>query len=120
MIGCIVIGSQWGVLGVASGYACGLAISWPLVLWWLHRTSDAPVRAMLFNGLRAISGYGLCGLASYAASLRFAGASMSLPMQLLIGIAGLCVAFVLLCLLWPAFRRDVAGILHTRTLLRSA
>lgn len=119
VIAFIAIGSQWGVLGVATGYACGLAVSWPLVLWWLHRTSDAPVRGMLFSGLRAITGYGLCGLASYAASLRFAGAPLSLPLQLLIGIAALGVAFALLCLLWPAFRRDVAGILHTRTLLRS-
>ena len=117
VIACIVVGSQWGVLGVATGYACGLAVSWPLVLWWLHRTSDAPVRGMLFSGLRAIAGYGLCGIASYAASARFANAS--LPLQLLIGIAAVSVAFALLCLAWPAFRRDVAGILHTRTLLRS-
>ena len=118
VISCIVIGSQWGVLGVASGYACGLVASWPLVLWWLHRTSDAPVRGMLFGGLRAIAAYSLCGFASYAASARFAGAS--LPLQLLIGIAALGAAFALLCLAWPAFRRDVAGILHTRTLFRSA
>lgn len=120
MIACIVIGAQWGVLGVATGYACGLALSWPLVLWWLHRTSDAPVRGMLLSGLRAIVGYGLCGFVSYAASARFAGASLPLPLQLLIGTAAFCAAFALLCLAWPAFRRDVAGILHTRTLLRSA
>lgn len=118
VIGCIVIGAQWGVLGVATGYACGLALSWPLVLWWLHRTSDAPVRGMLFGGLRAIAGYGLCGFASHAASARFAGASLPLPLQLAVGIAAFCVAFALLCLVWPTFRRDVAGILHTRTLLR--
>ncbi|MGH8026356.1 MAG: lipopolysaccharide biosynthesis protein, partial [Pseudoxanthomonas sp.] len=119
VIACIVIGSQWGVLGVAGGYACGLAMSWPLVLWWLHRASDAPVRGMLFGGLRAIAGYGLCGFVSYAATARFAGAALPLPLQLLIGIAAFCAAFALLCLAWPAFRRDVAGILHTRTLLRS-
>ena len=118
VIGCIVIGSQWGVLGVAGGYACGLIASWPLVLWWLHRTSDAPVRGMLFGGLRAITGYGLCGFASHAASTQFAGASLSL--QLVAGIAAMCAVFALMCLAWPAFRRDVAGILHTRTLLRSA
>jgi hypothetical protein len=53
-------------------------------------------------------------------SLTTIGTPLSLPLQLLIGIAALCAAFALLCLLWPAFRRDVAGILHTRTLLRSA
>jgi PST family polysaccharide transporter len=118
VIACIAIGSQWGVLGVAMGYACGLALSWPLVLWWLSRMSDAPVRRMLVNGLRAMAGYGLCGLVSYAASAQFAAASLSL--QLGVGIAAAIVAFAMLCAIWPAFRRDVVDILHTRTFFRSA
>ncbi|WP_368565363.1 lipopolysaccharide biosynthesis protein [Pseudoxanthomonas sp. UTMC 1351] len=118
VIACIAIGSQWGVLGVATGYACGLALSWPLVLWWLSRVSDAPVRQMLVNGLRAMAGYGLCAFASYMASAQFAAASLS--MQLGVGIATAVVAFAVLCAVWPAFRRDVVDILHTRTFFRSA
>ena len=118
VIASIAIGSQWGVLGVATGYACGLALSWPLVLWWLSRVSDAPVRRMLTNGLRAMAGYGVCGFASYAASAQFAAAS--LPMQLCIGIAAAVVAFGVLCAVWPAFRRDIVDILHTHTFFRSA
>ncbi|MEL1263406.1 lipopolysaccharide biosynthesis protein [Pseudoxanthomonas putridarboris] len=118
VIACIAIGSQWGVLGVAGGYACGMAVSWPLVLWWLGRASDAPTRGMLTGGLRALAGYGLCGLISHAASLPFADAWM--PWRLLAGSVAFAAAFALLCLAWPAFRRDVAGILHTRTLLRNA
>lgn len=118
VIACIVIGSQWGVLGVAGGYATGLVLSWPLVLWWLGRACDAPVRGMLSGGVRALVGYALCGLASHAIALPLAAAPA--PWQLLAGGAGLAGMFALLCLAWPAFRRDVAGILHTRTLLGSA
>ena len=74
VIACIALGSQWGVPGVAAGYSVGMAISWPLVLWWLVRCRcEAPVDGMLRGGARAIAGYGLCGLASHAASLPLAG-----------------------------------------------
>lgn len=119
VIACIVVGAQWGATGVAAGYSAGMAISWPLVLWWLARCrSGAPVGGMLRGGARAIAGYGLCGVASLAATLPLAG--LPAPWTLLAGAAAMAVGFALLCLAWPAFRRDVAGILHTRTLLRSA
>ncbi len=117
IIASIAFGAQWGVLGVATGYAAGLALSWPLVLWWLGRHCDAPVGSMLRNGLRAMAGYGLCGVASYTTSAQIAAASLAL--QLGVGLAAAGATFLLLCLLWPAFRRDVLGILHTRTFFRS-
>jgi PST family polysaccharide transporter len=118
IIACIVAGAQWGVLGVAGGYALGLAMSWPLVLWWLGRNCDAPVASMLRNGLRAMAGYAVCGIASYSASAQFAAGSLAL--QLGVGLAAAAAAFLILCLVWPAFRRDVLGILHTRTFFRTA
>jgi PST family polysaccharide transporter len=117
VIACIVFGAQWGALGVAAGYAVGSALAWPLVLWWLGRISDAPVRGMAGNGARAILGYALCGLASYSASAQWA---TSLPAKLALGAVAGGAAFAVVCALWPAFRRDVAGILQTRTLLRTA
>lgn len=119
VIACIGIGAQWGVTGVATGYSTGMAISWPLVLWWLARCCPgAPTGGMLRGGARAMAGYGLCGLAAHVASLPLAG--LPAPWVLLAGATAMAATFSLLCLLWPAFRRDVAGILHTRTLLRSA
>lgn len=116
MIACIAIGAQWSALGVAAGYAVGSALSWPLSLWWLGRISDAPVRGMGGIGMRAIAGYALCGAASYAASARWAA---PLPAKLVLGAFVGAVVFAAVCALWPAFRRDVADILRTRTLLRA-
>jgi PST family polysaccharide transporter len=119
VIACTALGTRWGVTGVAAGYALGLALSWPLVLWWLGRISDAPVRAMFGNGLRAIVGYALCGVVSWLASLQVADAAPML-LRAIVGIAAALFAFAVLCVLWPAFRRDIAGILQTRALLRAA
>jgi PST family polysaccharide transporter len=116
VIACIGFGAQWGALGVAAGYAVGSALSWPLSLWWLGRISDAPVRGMGSIGMRAIVGYALCGVASYAASVQWAG---PLPARLVLGAFTGAAVFAAVCALWPAFRRDVADILRTRTLLRA-
>lgn len=116
VIACIASGAQWGALGVAMGYAVGSALSWPLALWWLGRISDAPVRGMAGNGVRAIAGYALCGVVSYGTAAHWATA---LPMKLALGAAAGAATFAAVCALWPGFRRDVAGILHTHTLLRT-
>lgn len=117
LVGCVVAGSAWGVEGVAIGYALGLLLLWPLSLAWIGRASDAPAMALFGNGARAIAGYGLCAMASAAVSEQVGGA---LWMRLLAGTAAMAGAFGLVCLLWPAFRRDVAAIIHIRHLLAEA
>lgn len=114
-IACIVVGARWGAMGVAIGYALGLALIWPLSLLWIGRISDAPALALFANGLRALTGYGLCALASWWVAARWGGED--LPLRLALGAAAMLACFGLLCALWPAFRRDVAAILHSRTLL---
>lgn len=119
MIAAIVVGSHWGAIGVAAGYSLGLALIWPFSLFWISRCTQAPVREMFHNGLRAILGYGIGGIASWAAVRHFMQ-DQSLIVQLLIGGAVMALAFGLVCLLWPAFRRDVVSILNSRSLLASA
>lgn len=43
---CVVVGSRWGVLGVASGMAVAPAIAWPASIWWLSRFAPIPIRDM--------------------------------------------------------------------------
>jgi len=116
LIALVVTGSFWGVHGVATAFACGMALSWMWGLLWL-RGSGAPVRGMFGNGLRVIVGYGLCGAASALASWQW---GEGLPMRLAIGVAAMLLAFLLINAAWPAFRRNVLAILQSRALLRSA
>ena len=117
LIACIIAGAAWGAEGVAASYALGLFLLWPLSLYWIARISDAPAMALFRNGARAVVGYGLCALLSFAASWWWGG---PLWQQLLAGTLAMAVAFGLVCLLWPAFRRDVQSIIHIRHLLAEA
>ena len=117
LIGLIVLGSLWGVLGVATAYSISAAILWPIGLLWIARTSDAPAGAMFRNGLRTISVYVFAGGASYLAT-------MGMPtdaylMRLLVGAAALVGAVALLILVVPPFRRDVRAMLTVRKHFRS-
>lgn len=125
----IVIGSLWGVHGVAWGYSVASAIMWALSLAWIRRVSDAPVARMFLNGVRVIVGYSVAGLACFAAMTTASPlvASMSdgnPPLQAGIlpvaaGVAAWLAALGLVCLAWPAFRHDFAVIGRAVKLLRS-
>lgn len=115
IITCIFAGSHWGALGVAAGYALGLALTWPLSTVWVSRVGRAPGLAMFNNGLRAIIGYGLCALASWYASHLWGHTPV---MELVVGLPVILAAFCVVCLVWPAFRRDVRTILHSKELLQ--
>lgn len=119
MILLIFAGSHWGAIGVAAGYSLGLALIWPMSLVWISRTTQAPAREMFHNGLRAILGYGVGGVASWYV-VQHAMRGQELILQLLAGGGVMLLAFAVVCLLWPAFRRDVVSILNSRSLLASA
>lgn len=66
---CILIGSQWGVLGVAAGYAIAPALSWPISFWWLSRRTELPTKR-LYGGAGRILAFvmvtgGAAGLVSF-------------------------------------------------------
>lgn len=115
IIACIFLGAHWGAFGVATGYSIGLALIWPLSVVWVTRVGRAPGKAMFNNGLRAIIGYGVCAVASWAASRQWGHTPV---MELLVGVPAIFIAFGIVCLVWPAFRRDVKTILSSRDLLR--
>ena len=114
LIGAVLVGANWGVLGVATAYAGSLGLKWLFGLYWL-RASGAPVHGMLRNGALVLTGYGLCGAVSALVSAQFEVSPLA---QLAIGTAAMLAAFGLLCVLWPAFRASVVAVLNSRKLLR--
>lgn len=60
----IYIGSHFGLVGVAWGYAAAMALSWPLNLVWLARTAGLPARRFLANGIRVLLGGAFAAAAS--------------------------------------------------------
>ncbi|HHW4678111.1 MAG TPA: lipopolysaccharide biosynthesis protein [Xylella sp.] len=110
LVVCVCIGAYWGVFGVAIGYSISLALIWPLSIFWAACVTPVSGWQLFFNGLRTISGYGLCALASAYASQCWGGSN--LWVQLIVGALVMLAVFGVLCVLWPAFRRDVLSIIN--------
>jgi len=100
-IGCILIGSQWGVIGVAWGYAIAPCLTWPISLWWLSRRTTIPV-GRLYAGAGRI----LAGVSGGAAAAWAAASILELPvLRVGLGAVALIAWYAILAVV-PAIRRD--------------
>lgn len=105
----ILLGSQWGVLGVAAGYAIAPALTWPLSFWWLSRCTVLPLRGLYLGAFRIVLMSGVAGGSAWGVATALAHAS-ALVALLSAGGAALivCAAFALV---FPPLRRDTLEIL---------
>lgn len=115
---CIVAGSQWGVIGVAAGYAIAPAISWPISLWWLSRHTDLPTRRLYAGAFRILSLVLVSGSAAAGAVWLLVGwgsfAQLGGAMVATIVVVGVAALVV------PPIRRDIASVVGLIALLRSS
>ncbi|WP_166784118.1 oligosaccharide flippase family protein [Cryobacterium suzukii] len=114
----VLVGSLWGVYGVAAGYSIGVALIWPIGLLWISRVTTAPARAMFLAGVRAILGYGFATGISWSA-VQWIPIDLPLARVALGGVA-LLAAIGLVMLVWPTFRQDVRSIAQARNFLCAA
>jgi PST family polysaccharide transporter len=112
---CVVVGAQWGVIGVAAGFAIAPWIAWPISLAWLSRVTDVPTRALYAGALRIIVA---CGFSAGIAAVVTA-ALPALPSVAEIVVVGVAI-LVVLCLLLvvPTYRKDARALRETANLLR--
>ncbi|RDI26793.1 PST family polysaccharide transporter [Rhodococcus sp. AG1013] len=100
----LLFGGAWfGVTGVAAAYALGIAITWPLGLYWTSRISDAPVWEMFTNGLRTLAVYTAAAVVAYLAAR-----SLSNPIaEVGVGAAAMAGAAAVMAILIPRYRADL-------------
>lgn len=55
-VGLVVIGSSFGLKGVALGYSLGLVVSWPINLVWLKRRAGFPASRFFVDGMISLGG----------------------------------------------------------------
>ncbi|MFH8252102.1 lipopolysaccharide biosynthesis protein [Microbacterium sp. B2969] len=116
MIVAILVGSIWGMYGVAIAYSASIAIMWPLSLLWVRRSSDAPVGAMFFNGARAIIVFGFGCVVSGVSTIWI---DPELPfIKVIVGGLVLLAWIGLMALVWPRFRRDIVELAAARRYFR--
>lgn len=113
---CVVVGAQWGVVGVAAGFAIAPWLAWPISLAWLSRVTEVPTRALYTGAMRIICVTGLTA----GASMATLAVLPELPALLSIGVtAGAAfVALSVLCMI-PVVRADARALWETAALLRT-
>ncbi|OUE27396.1 lipopolysaccharide biosynthesis protein [Clavibacter michiganensis] len=117
-VSCILVGSSFGIVGIAAGYAAAPALCWPISLWWLSRKAPIPTRRLYMGALRII---GVVGSVSVATGALLAMVDTgSDVLQLLAGVGTTAVLYALAVALVPAVRRDVRGVLDLARVLPRA
>lgn len=106
---CIAVGSVWGVLGVAVGFAVAPALAWPLSLWWLSRRARIPTGSLFTGALRILAGVGVAVVAAVAVDL--AAAELPAVARLALTLAVTAATYGLLALVARPVRADLAGVL---------
>lgn len=104
---CIGIGSRWGLVGVAAGYACAALLEWPLSLWWLSRVTVLPLRALFLGALRVTACATVAGAACFLGTELTA--SWSSPGRIAVGVAAGLAVYGVAALL-PPIRDDLIGV----------
>lgn len=100
---CVVVGSFFGVLGVAIAFAVHPAIAWPISLAWLSRITPMPRRQLYQGAGRIIAVSAAAGLAAWGVAQALAATDAWV--QLGVGlVAGLAVSAAALTI--PVYRRD--------------
>lgn len=104
---CIGVGSTFGVVGVAGGYAAAALLEWPLSLWWLSRITPIPVGALLLGALRVGACAAAAGGAAFAAT-QLSEASAA-PVRLAAALAAALATYGVAALI-PRIRTDMLGV----------
>jgi O-antigen/teichoic acid export membrane protein len=112
----ILIGSQWGINGVAVGLAIAAALSWPISLFWISRVIEGvPVRTLALGIVRMALLAGWGALAAYGAQ------TLAEPWGVLgqvLAAALATVAAYAIAAILPAVRRDLGELRMMLRLLR--
>lgn len=115
-VAAILVGSYWGTVGVAAGFAAGSVLLWLVALAWLWRSAGAPSGALLIGTWRPI-------LLNAAVSAVTTGvlsiSALSEPgLQIAVGVAVFAGAWGAAVLCIPGLRREVRSVLEVRKRLR--
>jgi PST family polysaccharide transporter len=100
----VIVGSYWGLMGVAVGYAVATAALWPVSLWWAGRAANVSVRGVAAGAVRVIVAHTVAGAA--AGGLVHLIASPYPWVSVCVAVVAMMLVLCVEAVLWPALRRD--------------
>lgn len=108
---CMLFGSSFGIVGVATGYAIGLGISWPINLVWLSRTTNMHGLTFLQNGLMILSS-GFAGAVVGGVATSRAMSQLSPLLSVIAGGVAASCTIALVLVVFPSARSQIRGAVH--------
>ncbi|MFP7760254.1 lipopolysaccharide biosynthesis protein [Marisediminicola sp. LYQ85] len=117
-ITCILVGSQWGVVGVAVGFMVGPAINWPISIGWLSRVTVIPTRRLYLGAARVLL-LVIAAATSTSLAVFVALPGLSPVVTLLVGLT-VYLATIALVAMIPPYRADLRTIKQILTLVRGS
>jgi len=105
----VLIGSLWGVVGVAGAYAAAVGVLWPVSLVWAGRAAGIPIWSLLTKPIQTILGYSVPALTATVVvqAMTIANDALAIVVGLTLMAAGIAVV----AWLWPSFRADLMRLL---------
>jgi len=106
---CVLVGSHFGIAGVAIGYATAPALCWPLSLWWLSRITPYPLR-QLWQGAGRILACAIPAAVIGRMTVSWLGSSWPSIAQIVAATFAVVATYAVACLVRP-IRRDFRVVL---------
>ncbi|MET1052380.1 MAG: lipopolysaccharide biosynthesis protein [Mycetocola sp.] len=117
-ITCILVGSTWGLVGVAAGYAIGPALAWPISLFWLSRRTELPLRALVTGACRMLTVAAISSALGWLCSWQLAHAGSVVQLAATVGVV--VVVYALAGLIVRPVRRDLTAVIDIARMLPAA
>jgi O-antigen/teichoic acid export membrane protein len=108
--GFVIAGSQWGLMGVAVGYAAADVVTFPLTYLLLSRWTPLPTRMLYAGAGRILSCAALAAVATAAVSA--ATAHLPLAVQLAATATTTVAVYALMTVAMETIRDDVVGVVR--------
>lgn len=116
MIVLILIGSFWGIKGIAIGYSSSLIFNWIFGLIWLTY-QKAPTKRMFANSVLLISVHSSAGIMAWS-SVEYLGFSGVLA--IIISPFIMLITYGLFYLIFTPFRENIQDMFRIKNMLRSS
>ena len=105
LVAAVLVGSTWGAVGVAWGFAVSSTIAWFVSLVWYSRAADAPGKRMLSSALFVFSMSVLPAAAAIGAL--WIASAWDEWLQIVLGVAAFVIVWSVQALVIPPYRRNI-------------
>jgi O-antigen/teichoic acid export membrane protein len=111
----LTLGTSFGPIGVAGGFAIAQCLLWPVSLWWIGRVSGLATGAMIVTALRCVLVCAVPSVATWTAVSAMNGWPSSISVPFAVGVH--LIVFALLAFL-PWVRRHYRALYETVKMVR--